>query len=155
MGFGAYLKKVGNIYVLSFRGTNPEQLIDWITNISQGLGYRNSQYRQAAEVALYVQSKVGSNNLLITGHSLGGGLASYAASLTGSRAITFNAAGLHPFVGSRSGNIRAHYIRGDVLSFGQDLLQIAPTAVGTRIFHNPSQIRTPFGYHLMDNFNGL
>ena len=74
---------------------------DWATNIAQANPYWTpSQYSAAIDFAtaaekLYCSGTVDCNSRIIyTGHSLGGGLAQYAAIKLGRRAYTFNAAGL-------------------------------------------------------------
>lgn len=132
-GFAAVLSMTEDgQYILAFRGT--DGLGNWSANLGQSLGLSSSQYQQALELGGAVFQATG-GNVLFTGHSLGGGLASAAAVGTGGRAITFNAAGLHSATVSGShGGIRAHYIRGDWLSTLQDFTPL-PNAAGTRISH--------------------
>lgn len=92
-GFKAALdqnEKTGE-FVLAFAGT--EDGTDWGTNLAQGLGYLDAQYRQAAQLGVSVTDAVGTTTMV--GHSLGGGLAATAAVATRSEAVTFNAAGVH------------------------------------------------------------
>lgn len=77
-------------------GTNFNSLIDWKNNISQGLIGLSSQYTMSVQNAQLLNDVVGTNELYFIGHSLGGGLASNNAIVTGRQAITFNAAGLNP-----------------------------------------------------------
>lgn len=78
-------------YVLAFRGTDAGK--DWGTNLGQGLGFETAQYNQA--IMLSRQAKVAfGDELVITGHSLGGGLAAVGAAITDTPAVTFNAAGV-------------------------------------------------------------
>lgn len=78
-------------YVLAFRGTDAGK--DWGTNLGQGLGFETAQYNQA--IMLSRQAKVAfGDELVITGHSLGGGLAAVGAAVTDTPAVTFNAAGV-------------------------------------------------------------
>lgn len=78
-------------YALAFRGTDAGK--DWATNLGQGLGFETSQYNQA--IALSRQAKVAfGEELVITGHSLGGGLAAVGAITADTPAVTFNAAGV-------------------------------------------------------------
>lgn len=78
-------------YVVAFRGS--QQGSDWLTNARQGVGLDSDHYARALEIGRIV----GRNDEVVTmtGHSLGGGLASTAALASGAPADTFNAAGLH------------------------------------------------------------
>ena len=149
-GFGAALYKVGDGYMLAFRGT--DQRVDWPGNIKQGVGLRASQYEQAIKLAERVYDETG-GNVMMVGHSLGGGLATAAAHATGARAVTFNAAGLHSrYRDGSPGDIRAHYIAGDPLTRLQGLNPLMPRAAGTRIRH---RYRGPESRHSIKAFLDL
>jgi hypothetical protein len=78
-------------YALAFRGTDAGK--DWATNLGQGIGLETAQYNQA--ITLSRQAKVAfGDELVITGHSLGGGLAAVGAAAAETPAVTFNAAGV-------------------------------------------------------------
>ncbi|TWT55378.1 dockerin type I repeat-containing protein [Allorhodopirellula solitaria] len=82
-------------YRLAFRGTNPTQMIDIIANAEQLLAEYSRMYSVAAvlsELLTLVPEYHG--RLSLTGHSLGGGLASAGAIAAAIQAETFNAAGL-------------------------------------------------------------
>jgi hypothetical protein len=129
-GFKAslYYNEKEKLYILAFAGT--EDLKDWITDIRQGVGLddgKKGQYHKAAELADKVQEYTGQKNLIITGHSLGGGLASIASAVTGSKAYTFNAAGLHSktlkdqkLSENSMGHIQAYYSTDDPLNMIQN-----------------------------------
>ncbi|HDS0949419.1 TPA: phospholipase [Stenotrophomonas maltophilia] len=73
---------------------------DFLNNGQQGIGMRSDYYDRAMRLASIVnQERPG--GFEIAGHSLGGGMASAASAVTGARATTFNAAGLHPATPSR------------------------------------------------------
>ena len=151
-GFAAALygsKETG--YWLAFRGTEFTSIRDWGTDVLQAFGVRTAQYSAAMDMAKSIHDQLG-GNVTFVGHSLGGGLASAAAMVTGGKAITFNAAGLNPLIAS-GGNpsIRAHYIKGDILSFGQDY-SFLPNAYGVRIGYNPPGFASPIGWHSLDSF---
>src|SRR5690606_11797820 len=65
---------------------------DWKTNILNGIGLKTSQYNTAVRLTEKVINIIGKENLIVTGHSLGGGLAQAAAIAHNLRAITFTAA---------------------------------------------------------------
>ncbi|MCX7554687.1 hypothetical protein OS175_12425 [Marinicella sp. S1101] len=83
-------------------------------------------------------------NLSFTGHSLGGGLASFASLLTGREATTFNAAGLGFYYQIQTGLtnlensynqdelINALFVQGEVLSRFQDSIPGIANAIGKR-----------------------
>jgi uncharacterized Zn-binding protein involved in type VI secretion len=85
--FGADAKPV-----VAFKGTSSGS--DWKNNINQGLNRESEYYARATNVG----RKVGRSRQSVdmTGHSLGGGLASAASTASGHPGWTFNAAGLHP-----------------------------------------------------------
>ncbi len=116
-------------YVVAFRGSATAS--DWRSNFQQGVGLTPDNYRKA----LVIGSKLalfGNANITITGHSLGGGLASAAAIASGSNATTFNSAGLSDATIRQARNIHAaygvetmdkvtaYYVRGEILSSIQD-----------------------------------
>ncbi len=119
-------------YVLAFSGSNDGQ--DWLNNLAQGQGLPAAQYAQAVQLASQAQAAFGQDgNLVITGHSLGGGLAAIASAETGAAAVTFNAAGVHDDTlrafgmdpdtvkqEAEDGQIRAYSVDGEFLSSLQD-----------------------------------
>jgi hypothetical protein len=111
------------VYVVSFRGTQPESGQDWWNNAEQSVGLPSDYYDKAKVLARTVDL-TSRGSVEFTGHSLGGGLASAAAAATGKPAITYNAAGLHA---NNAGGYRenpapvdAYYVPGDFLSGVQD-----------------------------------
>jgi hypothetical protein len=113
-----------------------------------------------------VKQQYGSG-VIITGHSLGGGLASAASLVTGLHAVTFNASGVNERTVARYGVdlsgadslIRSYYVRGEVLSTVQALIPFfAPDAIGTRIPLSPFDVGwgglnifSTLLFHSMDN----
>jgi hypothetical protein len=133
-GFGAALYHENDHYYLAMRGTKMTSGANWWANIKQALGFRTAQYNMAVKLSDIVYRRTG-GNVTFVGHSLGGGLASAAAYATGGNAVTFNAAGLswRYRIGTPGpGRITANYIRGDILSLGQDFT-ILPSAAGERL----------------------
>ncbi len=142
-------------YMLAFRGTetNLDALpADALADLVQGLSLKTSQYEQGIKLAKQVVAKVGAGNVIMTGHSLGGGIASAAAIATGSMGITFNAAGLSARYGggTTGGQVYAHIMRGDPLNLLQNKLPGAPNVYGKRIYHSHSLFN--HGGHSIDNF---
>jgi len=90
--------------VLAFAGTDDKH--DVKTDIKQGIGMHDKQYVAAAEAAQTMKKWVGRDGFEMTGHSMGGGLASMGTAVTGARATTINAAGLHNKTAKRAGVLR-------------------------------------------------
>lgn len=111
---GLYLNGVRKEVAMAIRGTDFEEkdLSDFYSDIQIGLGKAPSQLKHAENAYKKFQRsarfKAGSNfNLYLTGHSLGGGLASLlSAKKTGLPTVTFNAPGMQrSYIGSHLINI--------------------------------------------------
>ena len=150
-------------YVLAFAGTDPTSVSDWGANAQQGLGGLSTQHVLAIGLAQRLAAAVGSDNMVLTGHSLGGGLASTASVATDVPAVTFNAAGVHPNTvlaaaavghenpGVAPDQVRNYHVRGEILTTVQNPLgsfvdhapfigdSILPNALGTQIALNPAE----------------
>lgn len=104
-GFDAYacrVKATGRV-IVAFRGT--DELKDWVkTDIPQPLVLPR-QYRQGYEYAKELKEAYG--DVAVTGHSMGGGIAQYAAARLGLEAWTFNPAGLGLAAGLKMGSCPA------------------------------------------------
>lgn len=118
-----------NRVVIAYAGTEPDlihhtedSLKDWGNNIPQAIGGVPEQYRQA--VALASKYRARGENVILTGHSLGGGLASYASVVTGAPATAINSAplgrgtlpGLKRFDPQINGRITQYYVPGEILT---------------------------------------
>jgi Ca2+-binding RTX toxin-like protein len=84
----AYLK--GNEVVISFAGTN--QAMDWASNVPAGVGLGAFQITEALTFALDVIANNPGKTFTMTGHSLGGGLASVMAVFLNLQATVFDPA---------------------------------------------------------------
>lgn len=146
--------------ILSYKGT--QGLKDWVHGNTQGLGFNVAQYKQAAEVAKQTHQAFG-DKLKITGHSLGGGLATLAAAITNKSATTFNSAGVHRNTLKRymidhlefkesaeQGQVIRTVVKGEILNAIQDHTPL-PNSIGHRENiidpNNPSTL----GKHGMDS----
>ncbi|MFN7725439.1 MAG: hypothetical protein ACK5QH_10240, partial [Rubrivivax sp.] len=113
--FGGDLKPV-----VSFKGTTPTSGQDWVNNLRQGLNMHSPYYEKA--VAIGSKLDLQGASVEITGHSLGGGMASAASRASGLSATTFNSAGLHPSTVAKYGGvlqdsqIMAYQVDGEVLT---------------------------------------
>ncbi|WP_431225339.1 phospholipase [Serratia sp. L9] len=142
-GFQAGIYTDEQHYVLAFAGTN--DMRDWLSNVRQATGYEDMQYNHAVALAKSAKAAFG-DALMITGHSLGGGLAATAALATGTLAVTFNAAGVSDHTLNRfginpaaakqdaeSGGIRRYSEQYDMLTGAQESTSLLPDAIGHKI----------------------
>lgn len=137
-------------YVVGFRGTAPrEGLMNNLKpganvreDVTQALGMNgpddSSAYDRAIKMAVKVKRNAAKQGATVSysGHSLGGGMASAAAAMTGKPAHSYNAAGLHPnTVGGKippgAGKVEAVFSPTDPLSAIQDNSPL-PKAYGHR-----------------------
>lgn len=153
-------------YVVAFAGTNGFDG-DIIADAGQGLGIGTPQYKQAVALAKEAEAAFG-DNVVFTGHSLGGGLASTAALATGNTAVTFNAAGLSNDTlrdlgftphdarsQAEAGQIRRYNVDGDPLTGAQqgvELINGMPDAVGYELnldypYDLPLDMSNPLNAH--------
>ncbi len=146
-----YKRDKGGLFVLAFRGTEDGK--DALTDVLQGVGLlttrpESTQYETAirvAKIAQYLAQSRG-GRLRLTGHSLGGGLATAAALVTDQHAVVFNPAGVHKKTlerhetsFDRAGELITNYIvGGEILNTMQDftpfLRHAMPSSVGRRIY---------------------
>lgn len=103
--------------IVAFAGSDEGN--DWDDNIRQGVGLSTAQYDEAVDFAEKWKALQG-DDVILTGHSLGGGLASYASIKTDLPATTVNGAplalnhlGFNPFDALR---ITQYYVPGEALS---------------------------------------
>lgn len=83
----------GQKTVLSFRGT--ADLEDGIVDHDQAMGLPTDQYKSAMQVGDAMSNGFGTS-VVVTGHSLGGGMAQAAGAAGGLQGTMFNSAGLNP-----------------------------------------------------------
>ena len=160
---GIYTDGDGN-HVLAFAGSN--DLKDWTgANFRQGLGWESEQYDEAVQLAQLASAAYG-DDLAITGHSLGGGLAATAAMAVDGAAVTFNASGVHDRTieglgldpatakaDAADGQIRRYNVDGEALTKAQQdiwLVNNIPDAPGHEIVLDDPAPLTGF-----DRFNPI
>ncbi len=105
VGFGARLsrRENGDGIVVAFRGSNApgedeHWMHDWVVDAHQGGGGIPQQYICGAEVLSAVRNAFPDDELIVTGHSLGGGIAAYSIMKLAKpgrlSCATYNAAGI-------------------------------------------------------------
>lgn len=87
-------------FVLSFRGT--QGVKDGAADVMQAFGGETDQYTRAVRTAQKLKRVMG-DKLDITGHSMGGGMATAAGIVTGSHVYAIDPAGVHPATLERFG----------------------------------------------------
>ena len=122
------------------------------------------QYQDAIELGRQAKKAYG-QELLLTGHSLGGGLASAAAVVSNTPAVTYNSAGIHGNTFSREnvdpvaakeyaadGLVRSYNVKNELLTHLQEdsvpLKWALPDAIGHRI-ELPDPAPLSFGQRLI------
>src|SRR5262249_22573662 len=121
-----YRSDIDGSYHLVFRGTQMSTAADWLHGNSQNLGFDAAQYSEAMNLAKQAEAVYG-NNLSITGHSLGGGLAPRARPAPGPPAAPSTPAGISdkPFDrygldrSSAGSLINTYETEGDILTGAQ------------------------------------
>ena len=88
--------------ILGIRGTDPGQVnTDIWADIQLAMGSVPYQYEQAEKALRSILTRYKNRPIYVTGHSLGGGLASMLGALYKLPVVTFNAPGMHNSVSSK------------------------------------------------------
>lgn len=121
-------------YIYAIAGTDPHCLSDWKNNLGQLYG-DSSQYEDSLKVAIELKRQIDSKDtLLFVGHSLGGGIATYNALQTNSKAIVYNPVSLSDeslstlpcSVAQNCEDITVFVATNDILNLFQDVSQLSP-----------------------------
>lgn len=159
-GFTPLLRKIQNKYYLAFKGSdsifkNPS---DWWHNYIQAVwGQKDSLFDQAInltrQVMKYIQDNGGNpyTDLILTGHSLGGGEAMAASYATGAQFIVFNPEGLGKHYGNGIGQ---HVINAQSFVTTRDPIQEFNKSRKLKVYGEVIQINGPneFSAHGDNNF---
>ena len=92
--FYAEVHPTGDAVTVVFRGTRRNASTDLVADASQFMGLPSDYYSWASSALHSAMAKYPGRRVVATGHSLGGGLAMYAALINGTSAVIFNPAGI-------------------------------------------------------------
>ena len=138
----AIVKTENEDYIISFGSTGSRETTDenkkglfflqYVSNIDQYLGFEPNIYDQAKKLTAALAQMCGKDKVSTAGHSLGGGLAQYAALHNGVKGKCFNGSPLGTGLQKRLGNkiqaapeLISHIsTRGDWLSYTGNTLPI-------------------------------
>jgi hypothetical protein len=152
-----------NEVVVSYRGTNPDEMNDFREDSLNAANLPTSQSRQAIELAQQINSdpRFAGADISYAGHSLGGALASAASIATGNPATTFNAAGVgaanYQYALAAGGKGRSeeqivnYHTDIDLVTHGQDALEVQP-ASGAQVTVGTTAT-DPWGAHQVNSFD--
>ncbi|WHZ22888.1 MAG: Alkaline phosphatase [Nitrospira sp.] len=155
-GFEATYFTKGNEIVISFAGTGSN--VDWWANAGGFFGVTTEQLRQAADYYLQVKATHPGAIIHLTGHSLGGGLASLMAVFFDESAVTFDQA---PFRNSASVSVatslKAYLLneRGYSQAALQELTNFISAAAGGGIPNNNNVVDFSVQGEILSTASGL
>jgi len=148
-------------YTYAFAGT--QDATDILHDGLQLIG-ASGQYTQAIENLQALQENIGTAELTLTGHSLGGGLAALGSMKTGLKALTFNAAGVSSATKLFNGvnmikpvenKIDAYILASDPLNLIQNInipFNLLPDVNGNINIIKPKNFKSLYNGHNIQNF---
>jgi len=89
-----YYDERSNRFILGFRGTEPLNIGDWLANGRQFFGHKAKHYQQGVQLVQHIRPDR-LERVILTGHSLGGGVAPLAAVVQKIPSIVFNPPNIH------------------------------------------------------------
>jgi hypothetical protein len=127
-------------FIIAFAGTDPGNINDWMNNFQQFAGLNADYYQQGVNLAGAIRSKY-RNKVMLTGHSLGGGVAITAAVASQLPAVVFNPPSLHANtlrqftaeqIGFAKANVKRFVVLGEILDIINHLRLVKHTRIGKK-----------------------
>jgi hypothetical protein len=136
-------------FILGFGGTTFDNINDWSTNFSQFFGQQAVQYEQGIELVNKIRGDF-IDKVIVTGHSLGGGIATVAAVTRKLRGFVFNPPAIHTNISekldclnltSAENRIKRFVVTGEILDLVNKTVSIQHRQIGTKIqLHGSGEI---------------
>ncbi len=127
-------------FILGFAGTNPLNIADLDSNLRQFFGHSAEHYGWGMDIVRHIAEKY-RDKFIVTGHSLGGGVATVAALTGGLESIVFNPPCIHkntleqidPVRIYRADNcVHRFVVLGDVLDIVNKVLGVNHRRIGRK-----------------------
>jgi hypothetical protein len=128
-------------FLLGFGGTVPTNINDWITNFQQFTGRDADKYIQGITLARQIREEY-RERVIVTGHSLGGGIATVAAIAGNFSAYVFNPPCLHPktleqfdkqAIANAKNKVKRFIVVGEILDLFNKTFGIKQHCLGTKV----------------------
>lgn len=128
-------------FILGFGGTNFDNVNDWITNFNQFFGQQSDYYIQGLELVNKIRNNY-IDRVIVTGHSLGGGIASVAAIAGKLHGYVFNPPAIHLKtlelfdhlnLTSAENRIKRFVVTGEILDLINKTVSRQHRRIGTKI----------------------
>lgn len=116
--------QVGAVVKVTFKGSQANKK-DWGANLSQLGGDIPKPFIEASKIVLLLKEQYSEAKIVLTGHSLGGGIATYAALSNNVDAVVFNPSVLHTYNSVKSTLKRNSF--GNPSSFSRQITSIMTT----------------------------
>jgi hypothetical protein len=128
-------------FILGFGGTHLDNTNDWITNFNQFFGQQSDHYIQGLELVNKIRDD-SINKIIVTGHSLGGGIATLAAVARKLQGCVFNSPAIHRNIleqfddlhlTSAEDKIKRFVVAGEILDLINKTISVQHHQIGTKI----------------------